>query len=349
MKVKRLIGALMAVVMLLAAGAMADTYVSPKKLKPSEELYVLDRANVLNRDTVGEIVYSNDLLNKACGAQIAVVTVGTTGNDAIDDYATELFNAWGVGDARKGNGFLLLLAIDDDDYYALCGDGLQPKFTAGSLKDYFDRYLETDFAARRYDAGVKRFFEAVFERVANTYGVNVTVADGIAAYRAAGQVSAPGNAAFGGGSNRSSNGYTDNEEGMGFGMILGIILAVILLLTLVRVSSRRRIARNVYVAPPNVGAGGYRGVNNAPGAGGYRGPAPTPRQRRDDSFWVGMLLGQLFSSGRSGGYRSSGSFRSHSSGGSFRSSGGSFRSSGGSSRSFGGGHSSGGGAGRGRH
>ena len=358
MKVKRLICACLAVVLLLSLGALADTYVAAKKLKPSKELYVLDRSDVLTDATKGEIVFSNDLLYKACGAQIAVVTVGTTGNETIDDYATELFNTWGVGDAKKGNGFLLLLAIDDDDYYAVCGVGLQPKFTAGALKDYFDKYLEADFAAKRYDAGVKKFFEAAFARVADTYNADVTVEQGIAAYRAS-ESGVPQHAAeFGGGGARGAT----EEEDDSLAMIMGVLIVIVLVIMLTGAMRRRRARRTVFVAPPpppppvgpggyrgvdNMpGPGGYRGVDNVPGPGGYRGPTPTPR-RSDSSFLNGLFWGMLNSSG--GSRHSSGSSRRSSGGGGFRSSGGGFRSSGGGSRSFGGGHSSGGGAGRGRH
>ena len=360
---KRLICACIAVVLMLSMAALADGYVPAKKLKPSEELYCLDNAGVLSEDTRGEIVYSNDLLSAECGAQIVVVTLDTTGSDAIDDYANELFNTWGIGDAKKGNGFLLLLAIEDDDYYALCGDGLQPKFTSGAIKNYYDRYLEADFAAKRYDAGVKKFFEAVFERVADTYNADVTVAQGVANYRAAGNTALPGGARFGGGvrDGRESSG----EDGSVIVMALGVMVVVALFMILMRLLRRRRFHRSVIIPPPPPdigpggyrgmddmpGAGGYRGVDAQPGAGGYRGPTRVqPRSNGEDMLMRGLLYSLFRSMGSS----------SHSSGGHFRSSGGSrssggFRSSGsshhssGSSRSFGGGHSSGGGAGRGRH
>lgn len=352
MKLKRLICLCLALVALLSTSALAAGYVAPGKLKPSEDIYCLDNAGVLSDDTKGEIVFSNDLLDKACGAQIVVVTLETTGSDAIDDYTTELFNKWGVGDAKKGNGFLLLLAIGDDDYYALCGDGLQPKLTSGTLKDYFDRYLETDFAAGRYDAGVKKFFEAIFARVADTYNADVTVEQGIAAYEASETGSLAGSAQFGGGALDRGSGV-DYDEG-GRSMFMGLLVIIGLIVLLSVVSRRRRVRRGVFVSPPppNVGPGGYRGVNG-PAAGGYRGPVQTPRRREEEAFTRGLMYGLFRSSGsafRSGGSRPSrpsGSFRS--SGGSFRSFGGSSRSFGGGSRSFGGGHSSGGGAGRGRH
>ena len=141
-------------------------------VRPSEAFYVLDQANVLSDALENEILDSNQRLNRACGAQIVVVTVHTTGSEAIDDYANALFNQWGIGDKGKNNGFLLLLAVGDDNYYALCGSGLQCKFSRGQVKQYLDDYLEADFAAKRYEEGVIRLFNAVYARVAVIYGVD---------------------------------------------------------------------------------------------------------------------------------------------------------------------------------
>ena len=119
------------------------------------DFYYLDDANVLSEELEGEIFFCNKLLYDACGAQIVVVTVNTTGSEAIDDFTNDLGNKWKVGDASKKNGFVLLLSIDDEDYYALPGPGLDSRFSAGTIKDYYDRYLETDFAAGNYESGVR--------------------------------------------------------------------------------------------------------------------------------------------------------------------------------------------------
>ena len=195
---------------LLCAPALA------KVVSPGEDFYYLDKANVLSEALEGEIYFSNKLLYDACGAQVVVVAVDTTGREAIDDYAYDLFNDWGIGDAAKNNGFLLLLAIDDDDYAAQCGGSLQPKFSAGTLKSYFDQYLEDDFAAKQYSSGVKKFFEAVFARIADTYNANVTVQQGIAAYQ---YVNA-------GGVQMTTNAYINLWTTIGAsGAVYGILLA----------------------------------------------------------------------------------------------------------------------------
>ena len=322
-----------------------------KVVTPGTDFYYLDKANVLPETLEGEIFFSNKLLYDACGAQIVVVTVETTGKEAIDDYAYELFNEWGIGDASKNNGFLLLLAIEDDDYYARTGSGLDSKFSASTIKDYYDRYLEADFAAKRYDAGVKKFFEAVFERISTTYNADVTVADGIAAYNA---YAAQNQAAdgYGGYNGSRRNGALnedyrsydeDNDDGIGVGFVIAVVLIILLIAILSKGRRARRRARLLPPAPPVPGGIVYRPTRTVYHRGPVFGNAASPRSSG------GLFSGSTHSSG---GGRSSGSL--------FGGGGSSVRSSGGGSShsshssGFGGGHSgggrsSGGGAGRGRH
>ena len=325
-------------ILLLCAPAMA------KVVSPGPDFYYLDNANVLSDELKGEIFFSNKLLYDACGAQIVVVTVDSTGRDAIDDYAYELFNSWGIGDAAKNNGFLLLLAINDDDYYARTGSGLDWRFSASTIKEYYDDYLEQDFAAKRYEEGVRKFFEAVFERIAVTYNADVTAADGVAAYR---QYVAKNSAddGFGGysGTRRKSainDGYRDYHEdddsGIGFGFVVAIILVIVLIVLISRGRRARRRVRVVPPPPPPPVGFGYGPTRTV----WHTGPTIRTGPSRPRSTSGGGFFG--------GGGSSFGSSRS-SSGGGFRSSSSSSRSSGFGGSSGGGGRSSGGGAGRGRH
>ena len=227
-KALRVAFAALTLMAVLCAPALAKT------VSPGEDFYYLDNAGVLSEAMEGEIFFSNKLLYDACGAQIVVVTVDSTGREANDDYAYDLFNAWGIGDVSKNNGFLLLLAIEDDDYYALPGSGLDSRFSAGTIKSYYDQYLEDDFAAKNYEAGVKKFFEAVFQRIADTYNADVTTAQGIAAYQdyVAQSTAAEGYGGYNGsrriGANGSDYGYENEDSGLGFGFVLVIILIIVL-------------------------------------------------------------------------------------------------------------------------
>ena len=61
---------------------------------------------------------------------------------------------------------------------------MEELFSATKIKELLDQYLENDFAARDYDAGVRKLYEAVFAQICEAYHSNVTIQDGIAAYEA---------------------------------------------------------------------------------------------------------------------------------------------------------------------
>ncbi len=103
-------------------------------VSPDADFYVYDGPNVLTEDTKGMIVFSNDLLYQDCGAQFVVVVVSSTGGADIADYAYDLFNDWNIGDKKKQNGLLLLLAIDQQDYYLLPGTGVEEELSWGKVK-----------------------------------------------------------------------------------------------------------------------------------------------------------------------------------------------------------------------
>ena len=138
-----------------------------------ENHYVLDEAGVLSEETEQEIIDTNNALFEETGAQVVVVAVDFLGGEDIEDYAYTLFNSWGIGSVERNNGLLLLLAIGEDNYYAMSGYGLEDYFDGAKLKGMLNDYLEEDFAARDYDAGVEKFFSQAVSQV-KTYYANYT-------------------------------------------------------------------------------------------------------------------------------------------------------------------------------
>lgn len=134
-----------------------------------ENQYVLDEAGVLSTETEEEIIQANQTLFSQTGAQVVVVAVDFLDGEAIEDYAYDLFNAWGIGSQEHNNGLLLLLAIGEDNYYATPGYGIEDYFDGAKLKEMLNEYLEPDFAARDYDAGVLQFVNAAVEDLETYY------------------------------------------------------------------------------------------------------------------------------------------------------------------------------------
>lgn len=140
--------------------------------------YVYDHAGVLTDDTMKHIDAMNESLFAQTGAQIMVVTVDSTGGTNIVDYAADLGNQYGVGSAERDNGLVIVLALEDytpsglkGDYGVAGGDGL---YSYGDeLTNLLYYYMEDDFAAGDYDAGVERTFDAYIDWFADHYGVTI--------------------------------------------------------------------------------------------------------------------------------------------------------------------------------
>ena len=103
---KRKLALLLALVLAFMLGSTALAAV-----KPGEDFYYLDTANVLSTEAEGTIYFCNQLLYDACGGQIVIAALDSIGSEDIYDYSYELFNDWGIGSSEENNGFLLLMAL----------------------------------------------------------------------------------------------------------------------------------------------------------------------------------------------------------------------------------------------
>lgn len=320
--------------LLIAVSALAEIP------QPGDDFWYLDSANVLSSETEGEIFFANQSLYNASGAEIVVVCVDTTGNLSTQDYAYELFTNWNIG-KDSYLGMLLVMAIDDDDYYSMLGTRLETLISAGDLDEMLKTYLEPDFAAKDYDAGTRKFFEAAYARVCSELNLNLNVAD---AKREASDyiqkhTAAEMTAVRGDHETITEERFEDREGGSLMSYIIVIVILLIVLGSVSRGARRRRYRRRPIIIPP-MGPRPHRdpppppmgGFGGRPPMGG-RPPRhdPSPRSGGFSGGFGGAPRGGGFSGGRSGGF--SGGF------------GGASRHSGG------GGHgpvTRGGGAGRGR-
>lgn len=170
-KMKKKLATLLVLAMVLLGSASAV-------VQPGDDFYYLDSANVLSEEAEGTIYFCNQLLYDACGGQIVVAALDSVGGADTYDYAYELFNDWGIGSAEKNNGFLLLMAIEEDDYFSLPGSGVESIFSSDELGRLQDEYLEPDFAKKDYEAGALKYFEAILDKYIDHYHLNFTYEDG---------------------------------------------------------------------------------------------------------------------------------------------------------------------------
>lgn len=117
----------MAAVVLALCGAVAAWGVDWKTLRPQG--YVSDFASVVDATARQRLEEYCASVERATGAQIALVVLPSLQNEPIEDVANTMFRAWGVGQKGKNGGVLLLLAVADRRSRLEVGYGLEPILT----------------------------------------------------------------------------------------------------------------------------------------------------------------------------------------------------------------------------
>jgi uncharacterized protein len=113
--------------------------------------YVTDLAGVIPTRTRQRLEALCAELEQKTGAQLAIVTVRSLDDRAVEDYTVDLFKHLGVGSKKQDSGVLLLLAPNDRKYRVEVGYGLEPVINdarAGDAGRSMGPFLrQNDFAA----------------------------------------------------------------------------------------------------------------------------------------------------------------------------------------------------------
>lgn len=144
----------------------------------AKRISALVLAVVVSAAVLCPAAFAAQLESSCSGAQIGVLTVEYTGNDSTEDYATQAFNAWGIGSSSQNNGVLILLVMEsaqyaDGDYYLTYGDGFR-NTTLAKQSSAIAQTMEDQFAARNYDGAVTTCARNVANTIADIYGVSLS-------------------------------------------------------------------------------------------------------------------------------------------------------------------------------
>lgn len=125
---------------------------------PSLNEPVIDQANLLSpveKQQLSQRILK--LYNEGKG-QIGVVIVPTTGQEDIFDYSMRVAEAWQLGSAKRDNGLLMTIAINDRRIQILTGYGLEgvlPDIVAGRIiHDKITPFFKQGQYAQGIDSGL---------------------------------------------------------------------------------------------------------------------------------------------------------------------------------------------------
>ncbi len=116
--------------------------------------YVSDPDDVLDAASVAELNRLIAQLEDSSTAQIAVVVLNSIGQENPKDFATRLFNYWGIGQADTDNGLLVLTVMDQHRTEFETGYGLEAVLTDAMCYRIGMQELVPEFKKGNYGAGL---------------------------------------------------------------------------------------------------------------------------------------------------------------------------------------------------
>ena len=122
---------------------------------------VVDQANVMSAQSRIDLEAKlTDLENKS-GIQLVVATVKSLEGSDIETYANELFRNWKLGEAKKNNGVLLLVAPNEHKVRIEVGYGLEGTLTDALSSVIISSAIVPRFKGNDFTGGIERGVDGI--------------------------------------------------------------------------------------------------------------------------------------------------------------------------------------------
>jgi uncharacterized protein len=141
-------GTLLALVIFLAPFAYAYDF-------PALTGRVVDDAGVMTAQSRSNVEAKSKDLEDKSGIQLVVATVKSLQGGDIETYANQLFRYWKLGEAKKNNGVLLLVAPAEHKVRIEVGYGLEGTLTDAASSVIISSVIVPRFKAGDYSGGIE--------------------------------------------------------------------------------------------------------------------------------------------------------------------------------------------------
>ena len=155
----RAIGRILAVLaMLLASPAIAQDF-------PALTGQVVDNANIIPDAEEADLVAKLEALETQSRRQLVVVTIPSLQGYEISDYGYRLGREWGLGDAERNDGAILLVAPEERKVRIEVGYGLEPYLTDGLSALIIQQQILPRFRDGDYAGGIDVGTDAIIQQL----------------------------------------------------------------------------------------------------------------------------------------------------------------------------------------
>jgi len=136
--------------------------------------FVNDFAGVISGEYKNKMEIIARELQRKTGAEVAVVTIKTTGDMDYNEYANRLYEKWGIGKKGVDEGVLILNAVEDRTIRIETGYGVEGILPDGLCGEVRDNYIIPFLKKGEYGEGLLNGMLAIVSIIAKDKGVTIT-------------------------------------------------------------------------------------------------------------------------------------------------------------------------------
>jgi uncharacterized protein len=127
---------------------------------------------MLDSTSLSEMERSISDFQKKTAIEIAVVTIPTfEPYSSLEEYASELFKTWKIGQVKENNGILLIAAKKEKRIRIEVGYGLEEFIPDGLAGEIIRSQIRPYFKEGRYGAGLNQGVQSVIQILAKKKGI----------------------------------------------------------------------------------------------------------------------------------------------------------------------------------
>jgi uncharacterized protein len=122
---------------------------------------VIDQAGVMTAETRSDVEAKSRALEDKSGIQLVVATVKSLQGSDIETYANQLFRFWKLGEAKKNNGVLFLVAPTEHKVRIEVGYGLEGTLTDALSSVIISSAIIPRFKINDFSGGIERGVDGI--------------------------------------------------------------------------------------------------------------------------------------------------------------------------------------------
>jgi uncharacterized protein len=137
--------------------------------KPDLQTSLYDYAGILSASEKQALEEKLVRYSDSTSTQIVIVTVETIKGESIGLLTPKWAHEWGIGQADKDNGILILLAEKEREIWISPGYGVEDRLSAGIVGEMTRNVIIPEFKAGSYYNGLDKGTDAIFELLTGKY------------------------------------------------------------------------------------------------------------------------------------------------------------------------------------